>query len=86
LRCPLRTTLVVAMVVTMIVAMVVSMIVTMVITVIVTMVRTLIVVSGIFAVGDLSPGNRHRANRNAGQNSDSKEFFHLKPKFFKLPN
>ena len=50
-------------------------VVVVVVTIIVAMVRAMVIamiaVSRIVAVGYLSLSNRHRANRNAGQKSDS---------------
>jgi hypothetical protein len=72
--------MVIAMIAAMVIAMIVAMVIAMIVAMVIAMVRTLIVVSRIFAVGHLSPGNWHRANRSASQNSDSKEFFHVRPK------
>jgi hypothetical protein len=64
--------------------MVVVTVVVVVIAMIVAMVITVVAVHRVVVVGVLSVGNRHCANGDAGQNSDSKEFFHLNPQFFKI--
>jgi hypothetical protein len=65
----------------MVVAVIVPMIHAVVITMIDAMLITMVTVNRVVMVRYLGLGNRHRANRNAGQNGDSKERFHLNPQF-----